>query len=603
MSDTIGGIGQQLGYDPDALREKYRIERDRRIRPEGNAQYREIAGEFSSFGQDPYVEQPISRAPLTDEVEVAVIGGGFGGLLAGARLRDAGIADIRMIESGADFGGTWYWNRYPGAACDIEALIYLPLLEETGYVPLERYTRAPEIFEHSRRIGRHYRLYDNACFQTTVTGLDWDEAANRWIISTNRGDAMRARYVIMSNGPLNRPKLPGIPGIETFKGKSFHTSRWDYDYTGGNTTGGLSKLVDKRVGVIGTGATAVQCVPHLAASAKELFVFQRTPSAVNFRGDRPVDADWVRSLEPGWQRRRMDNFNILMSGGYQDEDLVSDGWTEAFRDLVNVAAKESAKGLTSHELGALAEQADFVTMEKIRGRIDTVISDSAAAEALKPWYRLFCKRPCFHDQYLDAFNRPNVHLVDTEGQGVEAISGNSVIVQGKAYEVDCLIFATGFEVGTGFTRRNGYDIHGRDGLAMTQAWADGARSLHGIMVNQFPNLFMLGSVQGGFTANYPHNLIEQATHVAYVIDQAGCRQAQHVEATRDAEDYWISKIIAKANRSVAFQEACTPGYYNNEGDLQSRTLQNTNYGGGSIEYFHILEKWRQTGDLRGVELK
>ncbi len=591
-----------IDFDPNALRDKYRLERDRRIRDEGNAQYVEIADRYAHFSEDPYVEVPIDRAPLTDAVDYVIIGGGFGGLMAGARLRDAGVKNIRMIEAAADFGGTWYWNRYPGAACDIESFVYLPLLEETGYVPVEKYSRAPEIFEHSRRIARQWNLYDDACFQTSVTDMVWDEAAERWIIHTNRGDAMKARFVIMSNGPLNKPKLPGIPGIETFKGHAFHTSRWDYEYTGGDVLGNLDRLGDKRVGIIGTGATAVQCVPHLAAGAKELYVFQRTPSAVNVRGDRPTDLEWVKTLQPGWQRRRMDNFNILVSGGYQDEDLVADGWTEAFRELVHIARKESAQGLGPEKLAELAELADFATMNRIRGRIDEVVRDREVAEALKPWYRQFCKRPCFHDDYLPAFNRPSVKLVDTHGKGVERITENAIIANGETYEIDCLVFATGFEVGTGYTRRAGYDFTGKNGLAFSDAWSGGVRSLHGIMVSGFPNLFLMGAPQGGFTANYPHNLIEQAGHITYILGEAAARQAHTVEPTVEAENAWVDTIVDKARLNEDYLAACTPGYYNNEGHPQLANRRNTTYGGGSMEYFEILKAWREAGEMPGLSV-
>ena len=331
-----------LGFDPAALKAKYRAERDKRVRAEGNEQYVEIKGEFAHYLEDPYVA-PITRAPLNDEMEVLVIGGGFGGLLAAARLREAGIEDIRIVEKGGDFGGTWYWNRYPGAACDIESYIYLPLLEEVGYMPVEKYTRAPEILAYCKKIGEHFDLYKGAIFQTEVKEARWDEASARWIVSTNRGDALRARFVIMANGPLHRPKLPGIPGVETYKGHSFHTSRWDYDYTGGSPMGGLDKLKDKVVGIIGTGATSVQCVPHLGASAKHLFVFQRTPSSIDVRNNRPTDPEWVKSLEPGWQQARMDNFNQLLSGIPQKEDLVNDGWTDIIVNLGVIARNRSAK--------------------------------------------------------------------------------------------------------------------------------------------------------------------------------------------------------------------------------------------------------------------
>jgi len=318
--------------------------------------------------------------------------------------------------TGGDFGGTWYWNRYPGAACDTEAYIYLPLCEELKFVPKEKYAHAPEILQHSKNIGEKYDLYANACFQTEVTAIEWDEAALNWVIRTNRGDAMRARFVAMANGPINRPKLPGIEGINDYKGHTFHTSRWDYDYTGGGPEGDLHKLGDKRVAIIGTGATAVQCIPHLGAGAKELFVFQRTPSSIDVRDNRPTDPEWAASLKPGWQKERMENFNTLTSGGIVERDLVQDGWTEIVRNLISMA-NYRGKGFDRKEVPKLMELADFQKMEQVRARADEIAVDPATAESLKPFYRQFCKRPCFHDQYLPTFNRPNVHLIDTEGQG------------------------------------------------------------------------------------------------------------------------------------------------------------------------------------------
>ncbi len=592
----------ELGFDPAALREKYLAERDKRLRGEGNEQYQEIKGQFAHYLEDPYVPAGFSREPLTDEVEVAVIGGGFGGLLAGARLRKAGVQDIRLIEKGGDFGGTWYWNRYPGAACDIESYVYLPLLEEVGYLPVEKYSRAPEILKHSRAIGEHFDLYRNACFQTEVTDLRWDDAASRWIIATNRGDVMRARYVVMANGPLHRPKLPGIRGVETFAGHSFHTSRWDYDYTGGDSSGGLTKLKDKVVGVIGTGATAVQCVPHLGAAARQLYVFQRTPSSIDVRNNRPTDPAWAQSLQPGWQQHRMDNFNTLVSGGFADEDLVSDGWTDIIGNLLTMARKQAGSGRSPEELASMMQLADFQKMEQVRARVDAVVKDGATAEALKPWYNQFCKRPCFHDEYLDAFNRPNVTLVDTQGRGVEQIARNAVIANGRTYEVDCLIYATGFEVGTSYTRRAGYEIHGRGGLALTEKWSQGVATLHGMHARGFPNCFIMSNSQSGFTANYPHMLNEQSKHLAYIVAECAGRQARTVEATQEAEDAWVQTIIASAILRQRFQEECTPGYYNNEGKPSALAARNGPYGAGPIAFVRLLEAWRAKGDLEGLEV-
>ena len=593
---------EDLGFDPAALRAKYLAERDRRIRADGNEQYREIAGDFAHYLDDPYVAPGFTRAPLTDEIEVVVIGGGFGGLLAGARLREAGVDDIRVIEKGGDFGGTWYWNRYPGAACDVESYIYLPLLEEIGYLPVEKYSRAPEILAHSRAIGEHFDLYRNACFQTEVTGMAWDEAAARWIISTNRGDAMKARYVVMANGPLHRPKLPGIPGVETFKGHSFHTSRWDYGYTGGDSNGNLTGLKDKRVGIIGTGATAVQCVPHLAAAAKELFVFQRTPSSIDVRANRPTDPDWAASLQPGWQQHRMDNFNALVSGGFAEEDLVNDGWTDIIGNLIMMMRNNAAAGQSMETIAETMQLADFQKMEQIRARVDQMVKDKAAAEALKPWYNQFCKRPCFHDEYLDAFNRPNVQLIDTQGRGVEAITEHGVVANGREYEIDCLIYATGFEVGTSYTRRAGYEVVGRGGVTLTQKWADGVSTLHGMHSRGFPNLFLISNSQSGFTVNFPHMINEQSRHLAYIVREASQRQARTVEASAEAEEAWVQTIISSAMMRQKFQEECTPGYYNNEGQPSALAARNGSYGAGPVAFVKLLEDWRAAGELAGLEI-
>ena len=592
----------ELDFDPAALREKYRQERDKRLRADANEQYVEVAGDFRHYIDDPYVEAPIERAPLTDEVDVLVIGGGFGGLLAAARLREVGVEKIRILEKGGDFGGTWYWNRYPGAQCDIESYIYLPLLEETGYIPKEKYSFAQEIRDHSRRIGEHFDLYKDACFQTEIRQIVWLEDEQRWLTQTNRGDAMKARYVVMSNGPLNRPKLPGIPGIETFKGHSFHTSRWDYAYTGGDSFGNLDKLGDKKIAVIGTGATAIQCVPHLGAAAKQLYVFQRTPSSVDVRGNKPTDPDWAASLTPGWQKRRMENFNILVSGGVQDEDLVSDGWTDIIRNLISIAAVRGDKPMTMEELAETMELADFRKMNQVRARVDSLVGDPAAAEALKPWYRQFCKRPTFNDDYLPTFNRDNVSLIDTDGKGVERVDETGPWVKGVHYEADCIIFATGFEVGTSYTRRAGFDIVGREGVTLSEHWANGLRTLHGSMSHGFPNCFHMGVNQSTLTPNFPHLLDEQAHHIAHVVREANLRQAATVEPTAEAEAAWVQTIVDTARLNLEFRRACTPGYYNGEGRASgSDGLFAGLYGPGPVRFFELIRAWRESG-MDGLEI-
>ena len=600
MNQSSTQAKENLTFDPDALREKYRVERDKRLRKDGNEQYLQAKGDFTHYVDDPYISERLDRDALMDEMDVIIIGGGFGGLISAARLREAGVKRIRIIEKGGDFGGTWYWNRYPGAACDIQSYIYLPLCEELGYVPKEKYTHAPEILQHSRSIGEHFELYDDACFQTEVTGLKWNEKKAHWIIHTNRDDEMRSQFVVMANGPLNRPKLPGIRGIDKFHGHTFHTSRWDYNYTGGGPDGNLLKLSNKRIGIIGTGATAVQCVPHLGASAESLFVFQRTPSSIDVRNNQPTDPEWAENLAPGWQRELMENCNTLTSGGVIEKDLIQDGWTEIIRNLVSLA-NYRGEDVNWEEVPKLMEIADFKKMEQVRGRVDQTVTDPATAEALKPYYRQFCKRPCFHDEYLATFNRDTVQLVDTDGQGVSEITATSVVANGVEYPVDCIIFATGFEVGTDYTRRAGYDVVGKSGAKLSEKWADGVRTLHGLHTHGFPNLFIQSNTQSALTVNFPHAMDELAKHVAYIVGKCQSSNINVVEASVAAEDAWVKEIIEAARDSAAFQAACTPGYYNNEGQPSPKTVQNGSYGKGPKAFFERIHSWREDGSMPGLD--
>ena len=590
-------------FDPDALRARYRVERDRRLRDDANSQYVEVSGDFGHYVDDPYVDSGFQRAPLNDAVDVLVVGGGFGGLLAAARLREAGVESIRIVEKGGDFGGTWYWNRYPGAQCDIESYIYLPLLEETGYIPTQKYAFADEIRAHARRIGETFDLYRHACLQTEIRDIRWLDDESLWLVTTNRDDSIRARCVVMSNGPLNRPKLPGIPGIESFKGHSFHTSRWDYGYTGGSNQGDLTKLADKRVAIIGTGATAIQCVPYLGRYAKQLYVFQRTPSSVDLRGNRPTDPEWVKTLTPGWQKRRMENFNILVSGGSQDEDLVNDGWTDIIRSLLSMS-QFKGRDMTPEAAAAELELADFRKMNQVRARVDETVADPKAAEALKPWYRQFCKRPTFNDDYLPTFNRPNVTLVDTLGRGVERITETGLVFDGAEYPVDCIIFATGFEVGTAYTRRAGFEVHGRGGQALSDYWAGGLKTLHGMASHGFPNCFFMGVTQNTLTPNFPHMLDEQARHIAEMVRRADLHQARIIEPTPEAETDWVDTIKRGALQNLAFREDCTPGYYNGEGKAgEGSGLFDNLYGPGSVAFFELARRWREEEDMAGVSFR
>ncbi len=595
--------------DHETLRRKYAQEREKRIRPEGKDQYLQPTGRFAHLLEDPYTPR-VERDPVRDEVNVVVIGGGFGGVCTGAQLKIAGVDDVRIIEGGGDVGGAWYWNRYPGAMCDTAAMVYLPMLEETGYRPTMKYVPATEIHDHVRRIATQYGLYDNALLSTEVTELVWDDTSARWIVRTDRGDEIRARFVAMGTGPLHRPKLPGIPGIETFAGPAFHTARWDYAITGGGPDAPMTGLTDRRVGIIGTGATAVQCIPPLGRDAKELFVFQRTPSSIDVRANHEIDPEWFATLEPGWQHRWLINFATLQTGGFADEDLVKDGWTDIaqrIRDRVvaDIANASPDRPFDVDAFQRAYQDSDDEKMTEIRARVDAIVEDPDTAAALKPWYRQLCKRPCFHDEYLQTYNRPNVHLVDTDGRGVDRIDETGVWVAADHYDLDLLIFASGFEVGTEYSRRSGYETVGRDGVTLTDRWANGSETLHGIHVHGFPNLFIIAISQAAnLISNITSNLVDSGRTIAAVIAHAIETDTDEVEVTEVAEQSWVQMLEANP-RAFGGDPTCTPGYYNNEGHEIGRKdwLGGSGYPEGPVAFFDYIDRWRTSGEFTGLEFR
>ena len=579
--------------DLEAIRQRYRTEREKRFRPDGATQYFRPEGLFADYGKDPWSPTAAERAPVTDEVDAVVLGAGFGGLIAGAHLRKAGLSRIRLVDAAGDVGGTWYWNRYPGIACDIESYIYLPMLEELGGMPSRKYAPGHEIRRHAERLAEHFDLRDDALFHTEVTSLHWDDSTSRWQVGTDRGDSFTARYAVVSSGPLNRPKLPGIPGIESYSGHAFHTSRWDYGYTGGGeAAAGYPGLADKRVAVVGTGATAIQIVPTIAPHCRELLVVQRTPSTVDRRDDRETDPDWWAGLEPGWQRRRRENFLALVSGIPSEENLVGDQWT----DIATVRGVRRLMSGTGEALDLALELADHQKMTELRARVTELVENPETAAALQPWYRQMCKRPGFSDRYLQAFNRDNVRLLDTAGRGVEEMTEGGLVVNGVEYPVDLVVFATGFEASPDPTVRAGADVRGRDGITLGEHWIDGLRTLHGWVSRGFPNLFHMGNSQNAVSVNFVHNLEEQGENLAAVVVEAERRGAL-VEPTAEAEQAWVDVVAARAGRMHAFLSECTPGYYNNEG---MPWKQLPSFGGGAFEFTSLVRKWRAEGGMDEV---
>ena len=577
----------------ESAKERYEAERAKRLRSEGLAQYESLRDH--DLDRDPWADPDFTRDTVVEDVQVVVLGGGWAGMLAGINLVKRGITNFRIVEKAADFGGTWYWNRYPGCMCDVDSTIYLPLLEETGYMPTEKYASASEIFGYAQLLGRHFGLYDHALFQTEVESLVWDDDAHRWDITTQRGDRIRTQFFVAAGGLMHKAKLPGIAGIDDFTGKAFHTTRWDYEYTGGSPTEPMDRLADKVVGIIGTGATSVQIVPQLARSAKEVYVFQRTPSAVGVRAQQQIDEEWFRSLKPGWQLERTLNFTSVATGQQPDRDLVADGWGQVLKVDTQ---REPADDAERAELEAI----DFEIMEGFRRRIDEVVEDPETAAKLKPWYGKHCKRICFHDEYLQSFNLPNVHLVDTDGQGVREMSPAGPIVDGTEYPLDLLVFASGFEITTGLVDRLGFDPVGRGGVKLSERWHDGTHSLHGILTAEIPNFFVVSFVQAGFGLNFVHFLSESTKHIVWMIDHCLEEGIASIETTVEAEDEWLNILWQASGPLARYNLACTPSYGNSEGERTMLSARSAVFPGPLMDYAAHLERWRDEGTLAGAKI-
>lgn len=593
--------------DVPALRERYRVEREKRLRRDGQAQYIGLSkGHAGDENVDPY--RPLQpRAPIDEAFDVMVLGAGWGGIKASYYLAREGVTDIRNVDTAGDFGGVWYWNQYPGVQCDNDAYCYLPLLEEMGFLPSKKFADGNEIQAYARSIAERFGFADKALFHTQVTSLRWDEAAGRWLIGTNRGDTLRPRFVIVAPGVLNMPKLPAIPGIESFKGKLFHTSRWDYGYTGGSFGNPvLDRLADKRVAIVGTGATAIQAVPVLARYARHLTVIQRTPSTVDERPNPPTDPAWAASLAPGWQKARIANFHRGAQEVFQpgEDDLICDIWTEINR---NLAAELAAAGkeVTMEEFMARREEMDFRVMERLRARCDELVKDPATAEALKPYYHHLCKRPLSSNDYYPTFNRDNVTLLDVSGTlGIEAMTADGLIANGQEHKVDCVIFASGFEVTSDLDRRWGIPVfEGRDGLSIYDHWRDGPLTFHGITSHGFPNMAFIGYIQGGINSSVTEHFGRQGAHAAWIFAEAMRRGVRVVEPSAAAQDAYVRHYNEIKLDLSAMQARCPPGYFNNEGAANNKWALFPGWGHGWDHFEAMLADWRAAGDMAGMELR
>jgi cation diffusion facilitator CzcD-associated flavoprotein CzcO len=592
--------------DIPALRAKYAYEKNRRLRSEGEAQYVKLSGDIApDQAFDPH--KPVApRDAINEEIDALVIGAGWGGIKASYYLTKEGVSNVRNVDTAGDFGGVWYWNQYPGVQCDNDAYCYLPLLEEMGFMPSKKFSDGAEIQAYAKSIAEKFGFADKALFHTQVTSLKWDETLQRWRVGTNRGDDIRARFVIVASGVLNMPKLPNVKGIEKFKGKIFHTSRWDYGYTGGSYNNPvLDKLADKRVALLGTGATAIQAVPALGNYARALYVIQRTPSTVDERPNPPTDTDWAKSLQPGWQKERQANFHRGAQEVYRpgEQDLICDIWTEINRNLSTELAA-AGKEVTMEEFMAKREEMDFRVMERLRARCDEMVSDPATAEVLKPYYHHMCKRPLSSDAFYPTFNKPGVKLIDvSDSQGLEEMTEKGFIANGVEHEIDCMIFASGFEVTSDLDRRwNISPFEGRGGVSIYDHWREGPATLHGITTHGFPNMAFIGYIQGGINSSVTEHFGRQGAHMAWIIGDALKKGIKVVEPSREAQDAYVKTYNEIKMDVSAMTSRCPPGYFNNEGAANNKWALFPGWGYGWDHFENMLAEWRDKGDMEGMVL-
>lgn len=620
---------------------KYAEERDKRLnlRPDGLKQYTNVhlSEKYSDLGKDPWIDydalaQEEPSLKDGDRIKFLITGGGHSGLLYAHRLIEAGFKsdDIRIIDTAGGFGGTWYWNRYPGLMCDVESYIYLPLLEETGFVPSYKYSPGYEIRKNAEKIAEIDNL--KALFSTKVDSLEWDEEKGEWIVKMTRnfgprhgshGLTVRAQFVLTAGGIFPDPKVPNVPGYDLLRSQKhiFHTSRWDWDYTGGSERNpAMENLKDKVVAIIGTGATAVQAVPAVAKWAKRLYVFQRTPSHCGARRQRETDPKtWSEvAYKKGWQVERQDNFNSFLTNDPEPINLVNDGWTDTPGSSGTLGNPRLVTASELDEHFNRMIKLDLPQAEKVRARVDEVVKDPATAEKLKAWYPNWCKRPTFHDDYLEAFNKPNVVLVDTDGKGVERYTKDGLTANGTDYEIDVLILGTGFQAQMSAlapTSRMHAKTIGRDGRELQEKWASANYgTLIGVATNQFPNLFFNAISGFGVSFNLTSTNDVNARLVANIISQASRRARDPnkliIEATKVGEDEYIEEVKKRA-LALSVMATCTPGYFSDEGSASrshstegsSDSAKYAPWGGGARDFSRMVEAYKAKGDLKGFSIR
>lgn len=471
------------------------------------------------------------------EIDAAVIGAGFAGLYMLYRLRALGFS-ARIYEAASGVGGTWFWNRYPGARCDVESLEYSysfseELQEEWHWT--ERYASQPEILRYLNYVTDRFGLRRDIQFDTRVTSAAFDKISNRWTIQTDHGDQVRAKYCVMATGCLSVPKMPEYKGVDTFRGRWYHTGQWpkeEVDFTG------------QRVGVVGTGSSGIQATPIIAQQAAHLFVFQRTPNfsipAHNAALSPRVARDWEANRTVYWQQARNSAFGLLIDQGVKSALEVSseERQTEYER-------RWQRGGLAMY--GAFADllynsEANDTAAEFVRSKIRSVVHDPAVAEVLAPKdYPLGTKRMCVDTDYYETFNRDNVTLIDTRCTPIEEITPAGVRTSEAEYMLDSLVFATGFDAMTGALSK--IDIWGRDGASLKQKWSAGPRTYLGVTIAGFPNFFLItGPGSPSVFSNMVVSIEQHVDWITHLLAHAREQRLASIEATQNAEDAWVAHV-------------------------------------------------------------
>ncbi len=487
-------------------------------------------------------------------VDVLVVGAGFGGMYFLHRARGLGF-DVQVVEAGDDVGGTWYWNRYPGARCDVESMEYSYSFDEAlqqEWTWSERYASQPEILAYASHVADRFDLRRDIRFDTKVTAATWDEPRSRWQVETDSGDAYDAAYLVMATGCLSSAMTPAIKGADTFGGATFHTGRWPHDGVDFN---------GQRVGVIGTGSSGIQSVPLIAEEAAELFVFQRTAAYTVPAHNRPLSAEEISEVKGRYAELRVAERQQAMGFGSRipNKGLSALGVDDETR-LAEYEERWAMGGfafLSSFNDLLLDTTANDTAADFVRGKIAEIVADPETAAALSPTQVIGCKRLCIDTGYYATFNRPNVHLVDLQKTPIEAMTPAGIRTTEREIELDAIVYATGFDAMTGSILR--VDIRGRDGLALREAWEAGPRTYLGLGVHGFPNLFTITGP--GSPSVLTNMIVSIEQHVEWITDllvhQREAGQAT-VEATEQAQEEWVDFVNTVAN--VTLFPTCNSWY-------------------------------------------